>query len=209
MKRTMSGIAAAAVMAVFAAPEPVAAQQGASWWEWAAPQVIGGEQVRTSRGVVVIPDSRRDRDRNDRGRNDRVQQRRGNAPAFCRSGAGHPVHGRQWCVEKGWGLGDRRYDDRWERRTWEDVIFRSPNDRRRSGTVAQESIAETLGRVVFGRLQGHGHQIGANEPITGRWVPSTTGGHVLQLRSGAVPIAELTDLDGDGRVDVVLVYRGG
>jgi hypothetical protein len=34
-------------------------------------------------------------------------QRRGDrpGPAFCRSGAGHPVHGRQWCRDKGFGLG--------------------------------------------------------------------------------------------------------
>ena len=34
------------------------------------------------------------------------ENRRGNGPPFCRSGAGHPVHGRRWCIEKGWGLGD-------------------------------------------------------------------------------------------------------
>jgi hypothetical protein len=42
------------------------------------------------------------------------------APSFCRNGSGHPVHGRRWCIEKGYGLGDRyvRYDDRrdWSRR---------------------------------------------------------------------------------------------
>ncbi len=26
----------------------------------------------------------------------------GNGPAFCRSGAGHPVHGWAWCRERGW-----------------------------------------------------------------------------------------------------------
>ena len=26
----------------------------------------------------------------------------GNGPAFCRSGEGHPVHGWEWCREKGW-----------------------------------------------------------------------------------------------------------
>lgn len=36
-----------------------------------------------------------------------VNQRQGRGPAFCRSGAGHPVWGRQWCLEKGWGLGGR------------------------------------------------------------------------------------------------------
>jgi hypothetical protein len=29
----------------------------------------------------------------------------GNGPAFCRSGEGHPVHGRQWCRDKGWDVG--------------------------------------------------------------------------------------------------------
>jgi hypothetical protein len=26
-------------------------------------------------------------------------------PAFCRTGEGHPVFGRRWCIEKGFGLG--------------------------------------------------------------------------------------------------------
>lgn len=43
---------------------------------------------------------------------------KGNGPAFCRSGAGHPVHGWQWCRERGWDR-DRffdRDDDRARRR---------------------------------------------------------------------------------------------
>ncbi len=35
----------------------------------------------------------------------RTQRRRGRGPSFCRSGAGHPVHGRRWCTRKGFGLG--------------------------------------------------------------------------------------------------------
>src|SRR5687768_16589622 len=35
---------------------------------------------------------------------DDVRDRDG-SPAFCRSGAGHPNWGRQWCVDKGFGLG--------------------------------------------------------------------------------------------------------
>lgn len=38
---------------------------------------------------------------------ERFRARRGRGPAFCRSGAGHPVFGRRWCLEKGFGLGDR------------------------------------------------------------------------------------------------------
>jgi hypothetical protein len=203
MKRMIGSLVAVAVVAVAGLPEPAQAQQGGGWWEWAAPELLGGEQVRTSRGIAVIPDVRRDGRRNDRGR----QQQRGNAPAFCRSGAGHPVHGRQWCVQRGFGLGDRRYDDRWERRGWEDIVFRAPRDGRRSGALSEDAVVETLGRVVFGRFAGHGQSLGAREPITGRWIPASGGGQVLQLRSGGVPIAELTDLDGDGRADVVLVYR--
>lgn len=37
-----------------------------------------------------------------------VTQRQGRGPAFCRSGAGHPVWGPEWCLEKGWGLGSDR-----------------------------------------------------------------------------------------------------
>jgi hypothetical protein len=39
-------------------------------------------------------------------------------PPFCQNGQGHPVHGRQWCVQRGFRLGtgaryeDRVYDDR-------------------------------------------------------------------------------------------------
>lgn len=32
---------------------------------------------------------------------DRISDRRASGPAFCRSRAGHPVHGRAWCWQKG------------------------------------------------------------------------------------------------------------
>ncbi|CAN5333634.1 hypothetical protein BH18GEM1_BH18GEM1_20700 [soil metagenome] len=47
--------------------------------------------------VIVIHDDAID---------ERFRHRGGNGPPFCRSGAGHPVHGRRWCLEKGWGLGN-------------------------------------------------------------------------------------------------------
>jgi len=56
------------------------------------------------------------RGRNANGRNGNGPN--GNGPAFCRSGAGHPVHGWEWCREKGWDRADRnlgwwgRDDDR-------------------------------------------------------------------------------------------------
>lgn len=65
-----------------------------------------GRRDRDDDDRVVLDDGRIiivDGDRDDH----RVRtNRRGNAPKFCRTGAGHPVHGRRWCVEKGFGLGD-------------------------------------------------------------------------------------------------------
>lgn len=82
--------------------------------------------------IVLDDDDRRDRDRDqdriifgdrDRGR-DRIILRDGSrtvildgddfvwfpvrsdrGPSFCRSGAGHPVFGLQWCLNKGYGIG--------------------------------------------------------------------------------------------------------
>jgi hypothetical protein len=41
------------------------------------------------------------------GIDERFRVNRGGGPKFCRTGAGHPVFGRRWCLEKGFGLGDR------------------------------------------------------------------------------------------------------
>lgn len=43
---------------------------------------------------------------------ERYEERGGKGPPFCRNGQGHPVHGRRWCEEKGFGLGSDvgRYD---------------------------------------------------------------------------------------------------
>lgn len=70
------------------------------------------------RDRVILRDRDRDRDR------DRIVLRDGRrtvvldgddfawfpvrsdrGPSFCRSGAGHPVFGLQWCVQKGYGIG--------------------------------------------------------------------------------------------------------
>lgn len=50
----------------------------------------------------------------------RVEARaNGNGPAFCRSGEGHPVHGREWCRDRGYRVGTER-DVRYERRDRDD-----------------------------------------------------------------------------------------
>jgi hypothetical protein len=71
-------------------------------------------------------DRDRDRDRDDRwdyedwdddddwDEDDRRARAAG--PPFCRNGQGHPVHGRRWCVEKGYPVGrDGRESDRRDR----------------------------------------------------------------------------------------------
>ena len=38
-----------------------------------------------------------------------------NGPPFCRNGQGHPVHGRRWCEEKGYGMYGSVLDQRAQR----------------------------------------------------------------------------------------------
>src|SRR5687768_7213323 len=59
---------------------------------------------------------------------------KGNGPAFCRNGQGHPVHGWAWCEDKGWDRPRGR------------VVRRNSRDRvvdinRRSGAGRRVNIA--------------------------------------------------------------------
>ena len=196
-----------------AMPQSAAAQQSGGWWEWAL-----GEVVRSG-GSLSAVEQRKDRDRDggdfggvlgrvERGdRDDDRRKRRGElrGPKFCRSGAGHPVHGRSWCREKGFGT-DRRVV--WEQRGWEDIVLRAPRDTdRRQGVVDRGGLLDILGDVVFGRLNGESRRIGGDGRLTGRWIRPAGAATVLQIQSGGLPVAELTDLDGDGRIDAVLIPR--
>lgn len=60
--------------------------------------------VRDSRGTIVLEDGRRTIVLDDDDfRRYPIRSQRG--PSFCRSGAGHPVYGIQWCLDKGFGIG--------------------------------------------------------------------------------------------------------
>ena len=123
------------------------------------------------------------------------------APAFCRSGEGHPVFGREWCLQKGFGLGDYR-DLRWGRTTdVRDVIFRQVD----RGTLARAVLIDVLGDVVFNRLGLHALTLGYSDPLTGVWLGEPTGPQVLRVTSGDYPIAELYDGDRDNRADALVV----
>jgi len=163
--------------------------------------------------VIIVP--RRDDDRNrrdDRWRYGDWDSRRwedyrrgsGNGPAFCRSGAGHPVHGREWCLRKGYGLG-RSSNIRWDRVRWDDVIFRRTSSRR--DVFGRDVLIDILGRGVYDRLDARRRGFGVREPLSGRW-DYLDGRSVLLVNAGRYPIAELIDGNRDRRVDLVLINFG-
>lgn len=167
-----------------------------------------GEPVR--RGDVVVRDGRvydrnnRDWDSDRDSDSDRYGKKKGkkNGPKFCRNGEGHPVHGREWCRQKGYDTGYGIYD----RVDWDDVMLRRGRyDTRRE--LSRGVLEEILGRTVYGRFDRQRSRLGYNQPLYGRWVDSDAGS-VLRLLSGSQPIAQIIDRNRDGRADVVLLYNG-
>lgn len=161
--------------------------------------------------VAVAPEpTERRRDRAQRGTIfDRVggdgDRDTGGEPAFCRSGEGHPVWGREWCIDKGFGLGND--SGLWGRATdIEDVVLRRPRTDR--DELDRESLADILGDIVFGRIALQSLVLGADEPLTGRWIGEPDGPRVLRIRAGDITVAELVDGNRDDRVDVLLFNLG-
>jgi hypothetical protein len=131
--------------------------------------------------------------------NDRVT---GGAPSFCRSGAGHPVWGRQWCLDKGFGLGAQQ-NVRWgTNRDIGEIIFgrRAPLP-----TLTRDLLLSLLGPVAFNRLALHALTLGYTDPLTGVWHSEASGPQVLLVNSGQWPIAEFVDTNRDQRADLMLV----
>ncbi len=230
MRSALIGTVLAVGVGLAAAPTAAEAQQG-DWWDWALREVAEARDFdrddradrdrrgRADRGGTLADiifgrdgadrDDRRERaeraerrDRRDR-RNAEARGQRGGGPPFCRNGEGHPVHGQQWCREKGFGSGGGIL---WEQRRWEDIILRAPRDRG-AGVMDRGGLIDILGAVVYGRLVQENRRLGGSQPLTARWVRPGGSAAALQIRSGSVPVAELSDVDGDGRVDAVLVPR--
>lgn len=124
------------------------------------------------------------------------------APSFCRSGAGHPVWGRQWCVDKGFGLGDDQ-GVHWGRAVgFQDVIFRGQST---ADPLPRNVLLDVLGSVVFNRLATQAIALGYSEPLVGRWLGEPGGARVLLLSSGDRPVAEIVDANRDGRAELMIV----
>jgi len=131
--------------------------------------------------------------------NDRVKE---GSPAFCRSGQGHPVWGRQWCLDKGFGLGADR-DVRWgTTRNIGDIIL---GRQTRSGILTRDALLSLLGPMAFDRLALHALTLGYTDPLTGMWRSEASGPNVLLVNSGSRPIAEFVDTNRDQRSDLMLV----
>ena len=128
-------------------------------------------------------------------------QTKNGAPSFCRSGAGHPVWGRQWCLDKGFGLANTQ-DHRWGVvREIDDIDMRHVD----SGSLARAVLIDVLGNVVFNRLGLHAVTLGYTDPLVGTWMGDGSGARVLRITSGGTPIAEIIDADRDNRADNLIV----
>lgn len=199
MRKVMTLVAA---LTAFAVAQPAVAQQGHKDHKdkdknKSKAEKVVDHRVNKTKSKTVTTVGRRDRDDDLRYRGSYRSQAKG--PSFCRSGAGHPVHGRQWCVQKGFGLGNAR----WDRAIWDDVVFRQ--EPRSNLELGRDILIDILGGAVFNRFDTRRTQFGVAQPLTGRWVSAEGGRHVLLLTAGSTPIAELVDTNRDRRVDLVLV----
>jgi hypothetical protein len=124
------------------------------------------------------------------------------SPSFCRSGEGHPVWGRQWCLQKGFGLGTSPNLEWAAARDIGDLRFVRPIT---ANTLTRDALLNLLGPVTFDRLALHALTLGYTDPLTGIWRTDATGPSVLLVNSGAMPVAEIVDGNRDQRPDLMLV----
>lgn len=124
-----------------------------------------------------------------------------NGPAFCRSGSGHPVYGRAWCIEKGFPLGSQ---------DWRTVQIGRVEIRKRGDDdrVDHGGLIDILGDIVFGRLDAQRTSLHVDAPLTGRWLTPPDGPRVLQVWAGDTPLGELVDNDRNGSVDLFVLRFG-
>lgn len=180
---------------VLGAPAAVAAQAPGNtatgeFWRWALDEVRDERQERGPAASAVRA------------------ARSGGGPAFCRSGVGHPVHGRDWCRQKGFDPGPLP----WIRVPLEDVrLGESERPRRFDGRLGPRDLVGILGEGVLRRLLERAGVEASSSFLNGRWQEGVGApdARVLQVRVVDRPLAEINDVDGDGRPEAVLLYRPG
>ena len=92
------------------------------------------------------------------GRGNKSKAGKGGGPAFCRSGAGHPVHGWEWCRQKGWDqAGTSPVRGTAVRRDRQETVY---SDRNGSG--------RQFGDVAFDNGYADGYEKGLEDARDGR-----------------------------------------
>ncbi len=169
------------------------------WWDWALPKV----QIQVGQDGDTDKEQGKDKNKNARGSaGSKNSGKDVGIPAFCRSGAGHPVQGWQWCVDRSYKMG-------WSPSALSGAEFRNRDDVRRGDELNAGTIEAILGEVIAAEILGIARDQGLDGVLNGRWADTDADGAlVLQLRSGSEPLAELTDRNGDGKVDAALVMDG-
>lgn len=213
MSRTIFVAVVVALLAPLAGAE--AQSPSEAWWAPVADRLQaqdpGVEAICRMRPSMPVcqesrDDARRSDDR-DRGpvarertgrRSDGQGRARQAGPPFCRNGQGHPVHGMAWCREKGFAGGAV-----WRDVSWGDIILGPRDPRQRNATYDRGGLLDVLGDVVLRRLEAQ-PAARSGGALSGRLLDD--GPRILQIRAGSVPLAELLDANGDGRVDRVLLH---
>ena len=91
---------------------------------------------------------------------------------------------------------------RWYRSPTEDIVFRRRPSREEGVRIDAEVIIDLLGERGYRQLQAQQKRLGVSGSLSGRWVSTgPSGGHVLQVRAGDHPLAELADHNRDLRVE--------
>lgn len=127
----------------------------------------------------------------------------GNAPAFCRNGDGHPVWGREWCLNKGFGLGSHD-GTLWSRGIIDDVVFQRSDYGTR---LDRGGLLGVLGDLVLARLGLQAVSMGYDQPLMGTWVAEPSSPRLLRVYAGPYPVAEFVDTDYDNRPEILYVVQ--
>lgn len=98
-------------------------------------------------------------------------------PKFCRNGVGHPVFGRQWCVDHGFALGTAR-----------SVAVRAPSQR--IVYLTEPQVVALVGPGEWAPIERRAIALGYPGPYVARSV-YVNAGRVLTIRAGKIGIAQL------------------